>query len=370
MFFFGGIMKHIFKWVFIFILLLSSLAAAFFMILESGSFYQTLYTSKSHFYGYWAAALNELFMAIMAAVWITKKNKHGIKQPHIINYFFKLLLVVLFITTIAGASYYVALPILNNINNQENQVRILNIIDSQIENDKKSLDIFSAQNQKMNTALAAKRTWENHQQAKVIIKQNKHTFTLWFQLIIIIMLRFGIQSSNLGCVWLAGWLYRNNPTFLKTQDQKSLLQTTINEEIVTKANVHSTAENTYKPNNEKKSNAISDAKKQKSLLKSINKDKVATDPNISRKQPYPRKTEVLNIQDNIYKIRRQIVSYFNLRNEGVLLKDLAKVVGISEKSMMDIQNIKIPNHHFELENLERILSRCKSIFDHESASSF
>ena len=120
------------------LLLVFTIAAAFFMILESGSFYQTLYTSKSHFYGYWAAALNELFMAIMAAVWITKKNKHGIKQPHIINYFFKLLLVVLFITTIAGASYYVALPILNNINNQENQVRILNIIDSQIEIDKKS----------------------------------------------------------------------------------------------------------------------------------------------------------------------------------------------------------------------------------------
>lgn len=426
-------MQHIFKWFFIIVLLLSSIAAAFFMILESGSFYQTLYASNSNFYGYWAAALNELFMAIMAAVWITEKNKHGVNRPHLINYFFKLLLVVLFVTTIAGASYYVASPVLNNINSQENQTRILNIIDSQIENDRKSVEIFSAQNQKTNTALAAKRTWENHQQAKVLIGKSKQTFSLWFQLIIIIMLRVGIQSSNLGCVWLASWLYRRSPARMATQDQKSILPHESKTIITTKPKtpldtiniVHPSSVKTLDaksesknlklstqsikgkinkkpkilPTTEKKnrsiplknSDSIIDDSKQDLLLKSPNKGYIATtskalanpgkktktnnvkktfSTNIIDNQLYPRKNEVLNLQDNIPKIRKQIIQYLNLRNEGVLLRDLAKVIGQTEKSMMDIKNTKIPNHHFELKNLEKILNRCKSIFDHESASSF
>ncbi|MBT4286214.1 MAG: hypothetical protein HOD92_02675 [Deltaproteobacteria bacterium] len=341
-------MKHIFKWLFISILLLSSLAAAVFMILESGSFYQTLYESESHFYGYWAAALNEIFMGIMAAVWITKRDKHGKQQSHLINYFFKLLLVILFITTISGASYYVASPIITNIQNQKNQSRILNIIDSQIANNKKSLEIFSSQNQKMNTALAAKRTWESQQQAKSIIGGNQYTFVLWFQLIIVILLRFGIQSSNLGCVWLAGWLYRKPAYKIETEDQKSVLQSLNNREINTKPKIQAI-----------RNNKINTGIRTK------------TDPRVNLyKQQDIRKREVFDRQDNINIIRKQIVNYLNLRNEGILMRDIAQAVGVSEKSMLDIQNNKISSLHFDAKNLETILKKFKIVFDQESASSF
>ena len=386
-------MKHMFKWLFITILLMSSLAAAIFMILESGSFYQTLYESESHFYGYWAAALNEIFMGIMAAVWITKRDKHGKQQSHFINYFFKLLLVILFITTISGASYYVASPIINNIQNQENQSRILNIIDSQIANNKKSLEIFSSQNQKMNTALAAKRTWESQQQAKSIIGGSQHSFALWFQLSIVILLRFGIQSSNLGCVWLAGWLYRKSEYQIETEDQKPLLQSLNNRKIETKPKIKSFKCNkglTIKPKTKSvKSNKESTVlpKTQpfevnrktniKPNIQAIKNKKINTPveaktaPRIAIKdQQDIKKEDVFNRQDNINIIRKQIVNYLNLRNEGILMRDIAQAVGVPEKSMLDIQNNKIPSHRFDVKNLETVLKKFKIVFDQESASSF
>ena len=162
------------------------------------------------------------------------------------------------------------------------------------------------------------------------------------------MLRFGIQSSNLGCVWLAGWLYRKPAYKIETEDQKSVLQSLNNREINTKPKIQAI-----------RNNKINTGIRTK------------TDPRVNLyKEQDIRKREVFDRQDNINIIRKQIVNYLNLRNEGILMRDIAQAVGVSEKSMLDIQNNKISSLHFDAKNLETILKKFKIVFDQESASSF
>lgn len=390
----GETMKNIFNATFIFILLLSSLAAAVFMILESGNFYQTLYESKSSFYGYWAASLNEVFMAIMAAVWVSKKDENGNNQSHIINYFFKILLGILFITTIGGACYYAASPILDDIQKQKNQSELLKIIDLQISNDKKSLEIFSSQNQRGNTALAVKRTWNSHQEAKQLVQKGKHMFLLWLQLAIIILLRLGIQSSNLGCVWLAGWIYRNNFVFSDNVIKKQIpIKKRINPKVsaqqqkdiqsIPAEKIRKQSIQTQLANIKNNSTGAKSVVKQKvnspqrqirdlKVAKLINRNNFQKEKkNIPRTKLPIKGNETLNFQSKeLLNVRKKIVELLNLRNEGVLIRDIAASIETTERSILDIQDLKIPNHYFKLNYLESILSSLNTIFNHESAGSF
>ena len=91
------------RWNLIFWLLGISLLASAFMVLEAGYYYQSLYPQSSFGYmGYLAATLNEAFMAIMAGVWLPGKVRG---KGHPVNFLFRFLLILLFFTTVGGASF-------------------------------------------------------------------------------------------------------------------------------------------------------------------------------------------------------------------------------------------------------------------------
>src|SRR3989339_1902842 len=91
------------KGLFILGLLVVSLTASAFMVLEAGYYYQSLYPQSSFGYmGYLAATLNEAFMAIMAGVWLPGKVRG---KGHPVNFLFRFLLILLFFTTVGGASF-------------------------------------------------------------------------------------------------------------------------------------------------------------------------------------------------------------------------------------------------------------------------
>ncbi len=211
------------QWIYLFLLLSVSTSASLFIIVESGEFYQQLYPQKTGgiSMGYWAAGLNEIFMAIMAAVWIpnSEKKKKG-TGFHFMNLVFKCLLILLFLTTIGGASFQITQKTMSEIQKQENNRRIANLLKTQINDNTKSLDIFTAQNQRINSALSVRRQNKTKDELKQIFRDEKVGFILWVQLIFLILLRFVIQFANLCCVWLAGWVYRNRD-YIPTSSSKN-----------------------------------------------------------------------------------------------------------------------------------------------------
>ena len=184
-------MHPVLKWAVIFGLLLISLAASIFMILESGSFYQKLYPKDYGFVqlGFLAATLNEVFMAVMAGVWLPGKTKKGKIKGHPINYFFRLLLILLFITTVGGASFNLVYNKFETLQNQNNHKEVIAILQSQIRDNQSSLKTFVKQNQRVNSVLAVRQQHATKERLIQEMAKSKSATTLWFEIIFIIMLR-------------------------------------------------------------------------------------------------------------------------------------------------------------------------------------
>jgi len=215
-------MNKVVKSILIFGLILASFSASVFIVLESGEFFQKFYTSDSkiQYMGYWAASLNEIFMAIMAGVWLPNIQKKSKAKIHPLNYFFKILLLLLFITTVAGSSFNLIFPVIDTIQTQKNNQSVINILESQINDNQKSLETFIHQNQRMNSALSVKSQLKIKDELKATIKDKRFELLLWVEVFFIIILRFCIQLANLSCIWLAGWLYRA-PTKLNSTIHKT-----------------------------------------------------------------------------------------------------------------------------------------------------
>lgn len=198
------------RWFLICLLTFISASASIFIVIESGTFYQQFYNQHLALFqmGYWAALLNEIFMAIMAATWLPEKHNKNKKSIHPANYLFKFLLFILFLTTVGGASFNSIAPLLEHIQEQNNRSKIITIIETQVKDNNLSFKTFSTQNQKTNTALAARNQIKAKEELKSKVDNFKSTFSLWFQIFFIVLLRLGVQLANLCCVWLVGWLYR------------------------------------------------------------------------------------------------------------------------------------------------------------------
>ncbi|MBU3917891.1 hypothetical protein KKA14_20380, partial [bacterium] len=204
-------MNNTLKWIFIPFLLSVSISASLFMIIESGSFFQKLYHTENSLLnmGYWAAGLNEIFMAVMAAVWlpdIIKKNRK--EKIHPGNYLFKFLLIFLFLTTVLGSSFNTVFPIMGRIQVYQNNDKIIGILQAQVQDNNLSLNTFVQQKQRVNSALSVKRQIQTREELKNLLKSQKPVFGLWVEAIVIIVIRFGVQLANLSCIWLTGWIYR------------------------------------------------------------------------------------------------------------------------------------------------------------------
>ena len=194
------------RWILILGLLFVSLLASIFMVLEAGSFYQKLYPGQAGWIplGFLAAGLNEVFMSIMAGARLEQKGKQ-----HPVNYLFRFLMVLLFVTTVGGASFNLVYDKIQEIQGQSNQKAVIQVLLSQVKDDQNNFKTFTQQRQRLNSALTARKQRETKEKLIEELKRKKPLSTLWFEIIFIVTLRFGVQLANLACVWLAGWIYRD-----------------------------------------------------------------------------------------------------------------------------------------------------------------
>ena len=199
----------IFRIIFISVLFCVCFIASSFMVLESSEFFERFYVGENtRNFGFISAFLNEVFLVIMAAVWVPAIQKGKQKIFHPANIFIKFLVIFLFINTVGGASLNTVQKKLDFIQEQENRIAVLKILQSQIEDQQSNIQTFKGQNQRVNTVLATRRLNQVKEELKGLQSEQQSTLSLWLDIILISLVRCTIQLANITSVWLASWLYR------------------------------------------------------------------------------------------------------------------------------------------------------------------
>ena len=200
----------VFRLGFMAILAIVCFVASSFMVLESSEFFERFYQSTdSKNFGFISALLNEVFLVIMAAVWVPAIRKGEVRKFHPANILIKGLVILLFINTVGGASLNTVQKKLNNIQEQKNRIEVLRILQSQIEDQQENISTFKGQNQRVNTVLATRKLDEVKEELKSLQSNQQSALSLWLDIFFITLVRFTIQLANITAVWLAGWLYRS-----------------------------------------------------------------------------------------------------------------------------------------------------------------
>ncbi len=201
-----------FRLIFIAILAIVCLCASSFMVLESSEFFERFYLAEdSKNFGFVSALLNEVFLVIMASVWVPAIRKGESKKFHPANILIKGLVILLFVNTVGGASLNTVQKKLTVIQEQKNRIEVLSILQSQIEDQQRNINTFRGQNQKTNTVLATRKLNEVKEELKKLQTSRQSSATLWLDILLITLVRFTIQLANITAVWLASWLYRTMP---------------------------------------------------------------------------------------------------------------------------------------------------------------
>lgn len=343
------------KPVFIVFLLTISLSASIFMIIESGSFFQELYQDRQSvaFMGYWAAFLNEVFMGIMAAVWLPAGKERSKESAHPVNYLFKVLLVFLFVTTVCGSSLKTVYPLTERLQQQAKQEKVIEILQSQVKDNQQSLDTFVQQNQRVNAALTVRNQVKVKEELKQVYQSKESLFRLYVQIIIVVLLRFGVQLANLSCIWLAGWVFRQ-PAASQQQQQSIKPETPV-------AQQHEQVQADRHPRFRLRSAEPGRTRE---------KDHHAT-PRSIHSSPKNRQTPGSSVEDDkINELRKRISSMLKSRNEGVSLAQIGKAIGEKESHLLEIVNPRIRIGNGSRPALENILSKIEQLYHEEQASSF
>ncbi len=318
--------------------------------------------------------MNEVFMGIMAGVWLPDIQKKNRTKVHPVNFLFKFLLVFLFITTVCGSSFNTVFPVMETIQAEQNKKKIINILQSQVEDNRNSLKTFSNQNQRANSAISVRNQIKTKDELKTMLSQQKLIFNLWLEVFIIVFIRFGVQLANLSCIWLAGWIYRQ-PTKTENLDLSNhkidclKQQTTVyNRNRYVTHDLERTTEikTTQKPtkkivheNNLKKTVSVNEKKDPLTKKSSLSHLKT---PTVGKK--LTTVTQVEN-QQQISAIRKKIYKLLQSRNDGISLSDISKAIGERESNLVEIVN---PKARFKSENipiLENILFKIEKLYQAE-----
>lgn len=191
------------------------IAASTFMILESGEYYSSFYHNNL-FKGYWSATLMELFLTTFTFLYFKKSPG--------LNFTIKLIIVILFVVMIGGASLKIISPLLTELKTTENNTKLIDFLI--IENQQSKTNLLLLKGQRINTAIQAK-----HQRGmtKELIsslkKETKNINLIWTTIIFTTLLRFTIQLANLIMAHIVGKLYRDcfRPKRKYTKKQKEVI---------------------------------------------------------------------------------------------------------------------------------------------------
>jgi hypothetical protein len=184
-------------------LALIAVAASLFMISEFASFFNTLAGKPpTDPIGYYTGSLVEVFLAIMIATKIPAK-----KYFHFANIVSGFLVIFLFLSTVAASSLNLISPLATKIQSNKNNQEIAGILKDDIKSTTNALLIFEGQ--KNNTAISVRSQRKSRKELRGTLAKRTNSFMLYLQLVLVLVVRVSIQSSNLMCVWLIGWVYRN-----------------------------------------------------------------------------------------------------------------------------------------------------------------
>ncbi len=218
-------MDKSFKWIAFIGLLLVALVASCFMAFEAGQFYQRFYPEQISFIqmGFLAAFLNEIFMAIMAGVWLPQIQFAKLSLVHPANILFKFLLILLFCVSVGGAVFHAIEPRLAVLQKQSNDANLLHLLNNEQQQSEHNMQVFAKQRQRLNAALTAKSQREEQRLRHQVILRHKSTTVLWFEVALMVLLRIVVQMANLCSVWLAGWIYRSQSYDRKRKNKRSVV---------------------------------------------------------------------------------------------------------------------------------------------------
>lgn len=318
-------------------------------------------------------------MGIMAGVWLPSR-KHGSKEKtHPANFLFKTLLVFLFITTVGGSSMNTVMPLVDTYQAQKNQTKMIELLQRQEKDNALSFKVFSDQNQRLNTALSARNQAKTREELKQLIKDQQSFIALFIEIFIIVFLRFGVQLANLSCIWLVGWLYRENqPKAAKSRFkvkrlEKISVQPSIKKtkKLINNAPVKTNEVKAKVPSPKAVANpekVIKSRKKSQTDSSLSPKTKVSHEGN---KKPVVTESKP-GVGRNLEQIRlkRKISSLLRSRNEGVSLSQIGKAIGENENSLRKIVDFRDPHETNNVAHLESVLNKIQRLYQEENARSF
>ena len=364
----------IFRCFFIVILVIACFSASSFMVLESSEFFERFYqTADSKNFGFISALLNEVFLVIMAAVWVPAIQKGDRRKFHPANILIKGLVILLFINTVGGASLNTVQKKIDGIQEQKNRIEVLRILQSQIEDQQENISTFKGQQQRTNTVLATRKLDEVKEELKVLSANQQSAVSLWLDILFISLVRFTIQLANITAVWLASWLYRNirvnsqvvvvsriagnNKKNTDKNNQSRLENSKFSE---TTKNVTSTTQTTTKKQTllkKKPSFNVSVSKEQDVVEDSFSTDKA----NFSNLQPSPPLTDIHHLepadkQRVILEIQKNLLDVYDI---GILSQNL----GISSVQLTKLQQGSGEN--FDFKQLQYFSNKIKKMKEQE-----
>ena len=346
----------VFRIVFISILVCVCFVASSFMVLESSEFFERFYTGNSKNFGFISAFLNEVFLVIMASVWVPAIQKGEKKKFHPANILIKGLVILLFINTVGGASLNTVQKKLTTIQEQKNRIEVLKILESQIGDQQENIDTFVGQEQRVNTVLATRKLNEIKEEIKTLQSNQQSTFSLWVDILFISFVRLAIQLANVTSVWLASWLYRNP---LGT----SLLHPDKNATLLQLSKQKTEAEVLAIPNEAEISTIPQEKKtilKQKDFSNSAqNKPPIKSSPQQTFFKEAPKVENLDEVSESVInKISQQIGEVPNIN-----LLNLANNLGITLAQLKKLHHKDSAN--FEEEELQNILAKIIEMKDTE-----
>ena len=199
------------KLLFILALFIIAVSSSCFMVYESSKFYSMHYMNA--WQGIWLAAMLEAFVMLLAMIRVGGVFRQlGQKS----------LMFLLFCIIIFAAGLYAVKPTLDSVTSNTQHEDLKETLKNEVEMLDNELKVFDAQNQKGNTAKTAIRRNKAVQELKVLLRQKKSSNTGNTALIYIILLfviRIAVQTSNIYCAWMIGYVYRSG-SYVTTQKPK------------------------------------------------------------------------------------------------------------------------------------------------------
>jgi hypothetical protein len=130
------------------------------------------------------------------------------KKAPLLNLSMKLIMIMLFLVMIGGASLKIVAPLLDELSLSNNNDRMVSFLLSENQQSKTNLELLKGQ--RTNTALQAKHQREmSAELLSSLKKETKSGWMIWISILFTTFLRFSVQLANLIMAHILGVLWRD-----------------------------------------------------------------------------------------------------------------------------------------------------------------